>query len=110
MSPIWANSALLETELTLISSMESVEGNISVITPLDRTLMEEIPSIVEVAWKGAPPAMEILPPPESVWTPGVNEMEEKTELDPPARKLTGRLSICAEVLESTMVEESVWMT
>ena len=63
--------------------------------------------MVAVVWNGMPPASEILPPPESGCTPGVKEIAEKTVLLPPARKFTGNLRICSDVLESTMVEASV---
>ena len=54
-SPTCANSALLLTELTLISLIDSAEGNISVSRPLERTLMVEMPSTDAVAMNGIEP-------------------------------------------------------
>ena len=58
MSPACANSALLLVELTRTSSTVSEVGNISVSTPLDRTLMFEMPSTEAVAMKGIEPPTE----------------------------------------------------
>ena len=57
-SPTCANSALLLTELTLISSIDSAEGNISVSKPFERTLMVEMPSTEAVAINGIDPLKE----------------------------------------------------
>ena len=69
-----ANSALLLMELTLISLMESAEGNISTSRPLDRTLIVEIPSTEAVAMNGIAPESENSPPAVLGCTPGAVEI------------------------------------
>src|SRR5437764_9534759 len=95
-SPTCANSALLLMELTLISLIDSAEGNISVSSPLERTLMVEMPSTDAVAMKGMDPESENSPPALLGCTPGAVEMAKNTEFVIPARKFTGRFWICSE--------------
>src|SRR3954451_7190903 len=78
-SPTCANSALLLTELTLISLIDSADGNISVSNPLDRTLIVEMPSTDAVAINGIDPESENSPPVLLGCTPGAVEIAKNTE-------------------------------
>ena len=58
-SPCCANSALLLVEVTLISLIPSTEGKSSLRGPLERTEVEEMPSMVNSFWAILLPASVI---------------------------------------------------
>ena len=65
------NSALLFALLTLNSSIDSTDGNISRAGPPPRLLWLAMPSIENEVMKGRLPATEMAPP-RSCWTPGAS--------------------------------------
>src|SRR5213083_2482372 len=90
MSPGAPYSAVLPTPCTLISAMDSTDGNRLRLGLLPVTLVTEIPSTLVSVCAGRPPWME-KPLPLSGCTPGSVAIRLYGVVFPPARTLPGRL-------------------
>src|SRR5437762_14358949 len=75
-----AEGGIRDTSVTGVQTCAlpiSADGNISINSPLDRTLMVEIPSTEAVAMKGMDPENEYSPPLLLGCTPGAVRSEER---------------------------------
>src|SRR5262245_40663630 len=100
------NSALLFALLTLNSSIDSTEGNISRAGPPPRLLWLAMPSIENEVMKGRLPATEIAPL-RSCWTPGARVATTMGLVELVARKLSASLLMSSPDLELLIVALSV---
>ena len=103
------NSALLLAELTLNSSIDSTDGNMSREAPPARVRCDEMPSIENDVWNGRLPATEI-DPARSCCTPWASVATTIGLVLLVARKFRASRLISSPDFELSMVARSVSIT